>query len=420
MHIVFDKFLLENGLKVIVHKDTSSPIVAVNIMYNVGSRDENPNKTGFAHLFEHLMFGGSINIPSYDTPLEEVGGDNNAFTSNDITNYYLTLPKENLETAFWLESDRMLSLNFSEKNLEVQRNVVIEEFRQRYLNQPYGDVWLLLRPLAYQLHPYSWDTIGKEVSHIENATLNDVKNFFYKHYAPNNAVLSVAGNVKTEQIKTLAEKWFAPIESRNVPVRDLPQEPLQEKARKKVIERDVPLDAIYKVYHMANRLDRDYHTADMISDIFAASRSSRLYQSLVKKQKLFNNIDAAISGSFDNGLFMISGHLNEGVDMKTAEQAIQHELDVICKEQVKDYELKKVKNRVETNLELAATNVLNKALQLAFFELLGNADNINTEVERYRRISKPDIQRVAKNIFKDTNSSTLYYYSLQQKNNKKK
>src|ERR1044071_8652877 len=206
--IAFKEFTLENGLQVIVHEDPSVQIAVMNILYDVGSRDEQPHKTGFAHLFEHLMFGGSVNIPSYDEPLQLVGGENNAFTTNDITNYYLTLPADNLETGFWLESDRMLSLAFSDKSLEVQRNVVIEEFKQRYLNQPYGDVWLLLRPLAYQQHPYKWATIGKEISHIADAQITDVKNFFRKHYSPINAILVVAGNVTVDKAKYLAEKWF--------------------------------------------------------------------------------------------------------------------------------------------------------------------------------------------------------------------
>jgi len=302
--IKFDKFTLNNGLKVIVHKDKSTPIVAINLLYNVGSRDENPDKTGFAHLFEHLMFGGSKNIPVYDKPLQQVGGENNAFTNSNITNYYITLPKANIETAFWLESDRMLNLNFSEKSLNVQRNVVIEEYKQRYLNQPYGDVWLMLRPLAYKKHPYRWATIGKDVSHIENASLDDVKEFFYKYYAPNNAILTIAGDVETEQIKKLTEKWFGSIEKRNVPVRNLPVEPEQTEKREMSVTKDVPFNAIYKAYHMCSRNDKNYHATDLISDILANGKSSRFYQSLVKEKKIFSNIDAYITGDNDNGLFV--------------------------------------------------------------------------------------------------------------------
>ncbi|MCB0409604.1 MAG: insulinase family protein, partial [Flavobacteriales bacterium] len=290
--ITFEKFELENGLKVIVHQDKSTPIVAFNLLYDVGARDEDENKTGFAHLFEHLMFGGSINVPNFDEPLQKVGGDNNAFTSNDITNYYITLPKENLETAFWLESDRMLSLAFTDKSLEVQRQVVIEEFKQNYLNQPYGDVWLLLRPLAYSKHPYKWATIGKEIAHIENATMEDVKDFFFHHYLPNNAILCIAGNIRTEEIKTLTQKWFGEILKGNVKERNLTVEPKQTKERRLQVERDVPSNAIYKAYKMCKRSDNDYFATDLLSDILSMGNSSRLYTSLIKEQKLFSDINA--------------------------------------------------------------------------------------------------------------------------------
>ena len=324
--VKFDKFTLKNGLKVIVHNDPSTTIVAINVLYNVGARDENQDKTGFAHLFEHLMFEGSINIPSYDGPLQLAGGENNAYTTNDITNYYITLPKENIETAFWLESDRMLGLDFSEKKLEIQKNVVIEEFNQRYLNQPYGDVFLLLRPLAYKEHPYQWATIGKDISHIKNANLEDVKNFFAHHYAPNNAILTVAGNVTTEEIKLLAEKWFAPIEKRNISPRNLPKETKQKEPRTLKVERDVPFDAIYKAFHMSSKLDNEYYVTDLISDILSNGKSSRLYQSLVKEKKLFSEINAYITGDIDEGLFIVSGKLIDGIEMHKAENAIDLEI----------------------------------------------------------------------------------------------
>jgi zinc protease len=305
--ISFDRFTLENNLRVIVHRDTSTPMVCLDVLYDVGARDEEENKTGFAHLFEHLMFGGSINIPSYDEPLQLVGGENNAFTTNDLTNYYCTVPAENLETAFWLESDRMLSLAFTGKSLEVQRNVVIEEFKQRYLNQPYGDVWLLLRPLAYRVHPYKWATIGKEISHIEQATMDDVKGFFNKHYNPSNAILVVAGNVEVAEVKRLAEKWFAPIPSGTKPKRALPPEPRQTEPRKLTVERDVPASSIYKVYHMCARNDEAYHTIDIISDILSRGNSSRMYKSLVKEKTLMSEVNAYVMGDIDKGLFVISG-----------------------------------------------------------------------------------------------------------------
>jgi len=407
--IKFEKFTLKNGLKVIVHQDKSTPIVAFNMLYNVGARDENENKTGFAHLFEHLMFGGSINIPDFDTPLQKVGGDNNAFTSNDITNYYITIPKNNLETAFWLESDRMLSLAFTEKSLEVQRSVVIEEFKQNYLNQPYGDVWLLLRPLVYKKHPYMWPTIGKEISHIENATMDDVKAFFYQHYLPNNAVLSVAGDIDKKTIQLLAEKWLEPIPAGNVPPRNLPKEPRQTEERRLKVERDVPANAIYKAYKMCSKTDKDFHATDLLSDILSLGKSSRLHSSLVKEQKLFSDINAYVMGSYDEGLLVISGNLLDGVEFDVAEKAIINELEKIKKEMVSDTELTKVKNKIESTREFSETSILNKAMNLAFAELLGDANDVNLEGKKYHQATKKDIFRIANEILNETNCSTLIY-----------
>jgi len=407
--IAFEKFTLNNGLKVIVHQDKSTPIVAFNILYDVGARDEDENKTGFAHLFEHLMFGGSINIPNFDEPLQKVGGDNNAFTSNDITNYYITVPKDNIETAFWLESDRMLSLAFTEKSLEVQRNVVVEEFKQNYLNQPYGDVWLLLRPLAYQKHPYKWPTIGKEVAHIENATMEDVKTFFYQHYLPNNAILSIAGNVDKEFIQPLAQKWFGDIPSGNVPIRNLPKEPQQNEARRLRVERDVPANAIYKAYKMCSKTHQDFHATDLLSDVLSLGKSSRLYTSLIKEQKLFSDINAYVMGSYDEGLFVISGNLLDGIEYDIAEKAILDELEKVKATAISDNELNKVKNKVESTREFSETSILNKAMHLAFAELLGDANDVNLEGEKYQQVSKKDILRIANEILKKTNCSTLIY-----------
>jgi len=409
--INFDRFTLENGLKVIVHHDNTTPIVAINILYNVGSRDEKPDKTGFAHLFEHLMFGGSVNIPEFDRPLQIVGGENNAFTNNDITNYYLTLPKENIETGFWLESDRMLNLDFSDKSLDVQRNVVIEEFKQRYLNQPYGDVWLFLRPLAYKIHPYSWATIGKDISHIENANIEDVKDFFYKHYAPNNAIMVVAGDISTEEVKILSEKWFGPIEKRNIESKNIPAEPKQTEARFLELTRKVPYDSIYKVYQMCSRLDDDYYATDLLSDILSNGDSSRLYQRLVKEKNLFSSLDAYILGSIDTGLFCISGKLIKDIDMKTAEDAIIEELELIKNELVSEYDLQKVKNKLESSTIFSEINILNKAMNLAFYENLDDANRINTELDNYKKITQEDLQMLAKKIFVPENCSTLYYYA---------
>lgn len=410
--INFEDFTLDNGLKVIVHKDESTPIVAFNLLYDVGARDENEEQTGFAHLFEHLMFGGSANIPDFDTPLQRVGGNNNAFTSNDITNYYITLPKENLETAFWLESDRMLNLAFTDKSLEVQRSVVVEEFKQNYLNQPYGDVWLLLRPLAYQKHPYKWATIGKEVAHIENATMNDVKAFFGKHYIPNNAILTVAGNVETTEIKQLSQKWFGDIPSGKKTKRELPKEPFQNEERRLKVERNVPANAIYKAYKMCNRIHPDYHATDLLSDILSLGKSSRLHTSLVKEQKLFSEINAYILGSNDDGLLVISGNLLDGISFETAENGIIQELETIKNQLVSEPELTKVKNKIESTNEFSETNVLNKAMNLSFAELNGDANNVNTETQKYLQVTAEQIKKVANNILINTNCSTLIYSKI--------
>jgi len=407
--INYEKFELNNGLKILVHTDKTSPFTALNLIYNVGARDENPDMTGFAHLFEHLMFGGSINIPEYDKPLQLVGGENNAFTNNDFTNYYISVPRENIETAFWLESDRMLSLTFTEKSLEAQRSVVIEEFKQRYLNQPYGDVWLLLRPLAYKAHPYRWATIGKEISHIESAKLDDVKNFFFKHYAPNNAILSVVGNVEPEEIRALAQKWFGPIERRDVPQKNIAQEPVQTEPRFEKVTRDVPFDAIYKTYHIFDRTHKHYYTTDLISDILSSGKSSRMYRTLVQEKKLFTSIDASISGTLDNGLFIISGNLIDGVTFEQAENAIAEEIEKISLTLVTDYEFEKVKNKVESAFVFSEINNLNKAMNLGYFELIGDANMINTEIENYRNVTKEDLLNVSKEIFTANNCSTLHY-----------
>lgn len=407
--INYTKYTLNNGLTVILHLDESSPMVAVNLLYNVGARDENPEQTGFAHLFEHLMFGGSVNIDNYDTILERVGGQNNAFTSNDITNYYITLPKNNIETALWLESDRMLSLAFSEKSLEVQRSVVIEEFKQNYLNQPYGDSSLLMRELAYEKHPYRWATIGKEIAHIADATMDDVKTFFYKHYAPNNCILTIAGDFKEEEVKALVEKYFGDIPSRDIPTRNLPVEPEQTAPRFLEVERDVPSDMLYKAYHMVGKQDDNYPACDLISDILSRGESSVLNQKLVKEQKIFNQIDAYVSGSDDPGLFYIVGQLNDTVSLKEADQAVDNLLKEFCETPITEKQLTKVKNKFEVAHVYNLSSVLNKAMELSFAELAGDANKINLDLDRYRNVSTEDIQRNTQAIFRKENSSTLYY-----------
>ena len=405
----FNRFTLGNGLKVLVHEDPTTPMAVLNILYDVGARDEEEGRTGFAHLFEHLMFGGSINIPSYDEPLQRVGGENNAFTSNDITNYYITLPAANIETAFWLESDRMLSLAFSENSLETQRNVVCEEFKQRYLNQPYGDVWLKLRPLAYQKHPYRWATIGQDLAQIENAKMEDVKAFFKKHYSPKNAILVVGGNVKTAEVKELAEKWFGPIPSGEKYIRNLPSEPEQTTARSLTVNADVPLNAIYMAFKMPARLASSYQTFDLLSDILSQGQSSRLFNSLLKEQKLFSDINAYLTSSLDEGLFIVEGKLVEGVTMEDAESAIWKELDKVAAELVSENELTKVKNKSESIMVFTEMSLLDKAMNLAYYELLGDATLLNVELDKYLSITAEQIQKAAQDTFKKEKSSTLYY-----------
>jgi zinc protease len=409
--IQYEKFTLSNGLRVIVHTDTSTPMVAFNILYDVGARDENPNQTGFAHLFEHLMFGGSVNIPDYDEPLQMAGGENNAYTTNDITNYYIQLPAQNIETAFWLESDRMMSLAFNEKSLDVQRKVVCEEFKEHYINKPYGDVWKHLRELCYTQHPYQWMTIGKELSHIENAQLQDVKNFFFKHYRPLNAVLCVAGNVSTEQVKQLAEKWFTPIEAGEKYVRNIPREPIQTEARKLVLEKDVPVSVIYKAYHIAPRMSSDYYAADLITEIMSGGQSSRLHQRLVKEQKLFSQIDCYHTGSVDAGLLVVEGKILPGIDPEKADEAIVAQLEEIKTQPIELLELEKVKNKIESMLAFEDLNLLSRANNLAFYELLGDAENMNREFENYNRVTAEDMLKYANEVLVPTNCNTLYYLS---------
>ncbi|MBK7291038.1 MAG: insulinase family protein [Chitinophagaceae bacterium] len=409
--IQFEKFTLENGLRVIVHQDLSTPMAVLNIMYDVGARDEDPEKTGFAHLFEHLMFGGSVNIPNYDEPLQMAGGENNAYTTNDLTNYYIQLPADNLETAFWLESDRMLSLAFDEKSLETQRKVVCEEFKENYLTKPYGDVWHKMRELAYKNHPYRWMTIGKELSHIENATLEDVKGFFFKHYRPENAVMCVAGNVTVEKVKELAEKWFGDIPSGEKYKRNLPQEPEQKEERRQEIKAKVPLDALYKTWHMPSRLDRRYYVVDLLTDILGGGGSSRLYQALVKEKQLFSNIQCFHFGSTENGLLAIDGKLVKGVKIEDAEQAVENVLEQMKQEVIMEIELQKVKNKTESMIVFEDMSVMSRATSLAYYETLGDAAWMNFELEKYNAVTTQDILEESRNIFRKENCNTIYYLS---------
>ncbi|MCB0698917.1 MAG: insulinase family protein [Chitinophagales bacterium] len=407
--VQFDRFTLDNGLRVIVHHDENTPMVAVNVLYDVGARDEDEERTGFAHLFEHLMFGGSENVPEYDEPLQMAGGENNAYTTNDITNYYVQLPLQNIETAFWLESDRMNQLAFSEKSLDVQRKVVCEEFKEHYINKPYGSAWELLRELAYKNHPYKWMTIGKKLEHIEEAQLEDVKNFFYKHYRPSNAILCVAGNVTTEQVKELAEKWFGNIPAGEKYERKLKQEPVQTEAREFTMEADVPLNAIWMAWHIDGRLSDMYHAADLITEVFGSGQSSRLYLSLVKEKQLFSNINCYHLGSIDPGLLVIEGKLIEGKTFEEAKAAIEEEVNKLLENGVTEEELQKAKNKTESMIAFEDMGLLSRANNLAFYELLGDAAWINDEWDKYNAVTREYLLETAKKIFRKENSNTLYY-----------
>jgi predicted Zn-dependent peptidase len=412
--IEFKRYCLDNGLRVLVHEDKSTPLVALNILYIVGSRDEDPGMTGMAHLFEHLMFGGSKNIPDYDTPLQLAGGENNAYTNNDITNYYLTIPSGNIETGFWLESDRMLCLDFSKRNLDIQKKVVIEEFKQRYLNQPYGDIMLRLRPLAYKEHPYKWPAIGKDISDIEKVTLKSIKDFFFSHYAPNNAIFSITGNIKPSDALMLTEKWFGTIEKREIDKRNLPVEPPQTEERSITIEKDVPADALYKAWHVCPRVSPDFFTLDLLTDIFAGGESGRLYSSLVREKKLFSDINAYITGDIDPGLLIINGKIMKGIDIKVAEEAVIQIVDETRNNRIQPNEMDKVKNKFESSVVLLNTSILNKAMSLSLHELIGDANGLNEEVELYRSINSEMVIEAARNYLKPTICSTLYYKSKKE------
>ena len=409
--IQFEKFQLANGLKVVVHQDTSTPMAVVNVLYNVGAKDEDPNKTGFAHLFEHLMFGGSVNIPEYDEPLQRAGGENNAYTTNDLTNYYCQIPAENIETAFWLESDRMLSLAFSNKSLEVQKKVVCEEFKEHYINKPYGDVWHKMRSLAYTKHPYRWMTIGASLEHIENATMKEVKEFFFQFYRPNNAILVVTGNIQTSQVKLLAEKWFGPIEAGKNYIRQLPKEPLQEKARSMEVHADVPLDMLMMTWHMGGRFDEAYHTTDLITEVLGGGTSARLYEQLVKVNQIFSSIDCYHFGTIDPGLLVIEGKLVKGISMKKAEKAVLEEIEKIKNKVLEEKEVQKVINKTESMICFEDMSLMNRAHSLAFYELLGDAHLMNKELSMYQKVTPSMIQQTAQKIFQDNNRNTLYYHS---------
>lgn len=416
--ITYKKKILDNGLTVIVHRDTATPMVAVNLLYRVGSRNEDENHTGFAHLFEHLMFGGSQNVADFDVPVQMAGGENNAFTNNDYTNYYIALPKENIETALWVESDRMKALKFDQNSLDVQRKVVIEEFGQRYLNQPYGDLWLLLRPLCYKVHPYRWATIGREISHIENATLEQVRSFWSRYYQPSNAILTIAADLDEDEMINLAQRWFGDIESTSIVNDIIPQEPLQTQSRVLQVERDVPTTVIYIAFPMEGRNSRQYAVCDVISDLLSNGTSSRLYQRLVKENSIFSSVNAYVTGEIDNGLFVVSAHLLPQTTIEVAKEALWREMDDLKNIEVGGYELQKIKNKFEANNIFSEINVLNKAINLAFFEYIGSVDLINSEVETHNSVTKEEIMATARELLLNNRSNTLLYCKKEIPNDK--
>jgi predicted Zn-dependent peptidase len=409
--INYNRFTLDNGLRILVHEDRSTPLVAMNIIYDVGSRDEDPGSTGLAHLFEHLMFGGTAHIPEFDKHLLLAGGENNAFTNTDITDYYITLPAGNIETAFWLESDRMNLLDFSKRNLDIQTNVVIEEYNQRYLNQPYGDAMLILRPLAYKVHPYRWPTIGMNISHIRDTSLPEIRDFFFTHYAPNNAILTLTGNISADRAISLSQKWFGTIEKRKVRTRALPSEPEQDEARSLTVERDVPVNALYKVWHTGPRTSNDFYILDLITDLLSGGESGRLYTRLVRQKKLFSEIDAYITSDIDPGLIILNGKLMKGVDIYQAEESINQVINDLKEKYPSSHEMEKVKNKFESSNIFSNTSILNKAMNLSFYDLIGNTDLINNEVDLYRKIDRRMVIEAANRYFNHTNCSTLYYIS---------
>ncbi len=412
--IRFERHKLANGMRVLVHRDEGTPMVTVNILYDAGSRDEYPGSTGFAHLFEHLMFGGTTAVPVFDIPVMMAGGENNAFTSNDITNYFITLPANNLETALWLEADRMRGLDLNEERLSNQKSVVTEEFRQRYLNQPYGDLMLLLRPLAYQVHPYRWPAIGMDISHIEKADLASARRFYDRYYNPSNAILSIAGRVNPDDIFALAEKWFGNIPGGTTDRRSLPAEPLQDKRRELTVYRQVPAAHLLMAYHTGPRSSRDFYILDLMTDILAGCDSARFPSLLVRQKELFSDADIYLSGDADPGLVIFSGRLRDGTDIRMAEEAVTAELNRIIEESVTPAELDKARNRYESHRLMSYLSAANKAFNIAYHEVLGDAEGINTEKEQYMSVTAGEISEASRKTFRTENSNIIHYLPEQR------
>lgn len=413
--ITFRKHKLANGLQILYHQTADSAITVFNLLYKVGARNEQPHRTGLAHLFEHLMFEGSLHISDFDRPLQLAGGENNAFTSNDITNYYITLPSNNVETAFWLESDRMLGLNLTQEKIDIQKKVVIEEYNQRYTSQPYGDVFSLLRPQVYKVHPYQWPTIGKDMQHIREVSKAELETFFQAHYAPNNAILSVVTNLPFEQITDLAEKWFGPIPAQKLSSAHYQQEPEQTKSTFQEVNRNVPLDALIKAFPMSDHLSSGYFAADALSDVLSNGKSARLHQKLVKEKALFHAINAYITGDMDRGMLVVTGHVAPGITLTQANTAVQEELETLRTEPIPETELLKIKNKFESGQRMGRMHSLNKAMNIAYYQALGDATLYNNQVPMYQSLTTSDLHREAAKLFAEQNTNTLFYRSSQQK-----
>lgn len=412
--VSFSRHILPNGLRLLIHEDPNTPLVAVNTLYYVGSRDERPDRTGFAHLFEHLMFAGSRHVKDFDEPLQHAGGENNAYTTNDYTTFYEILPAENLETALWLESDRMAHLRISERVLDVQRRVVVEEFKETCLNEPYGDSWHHISEMMYKQHPYRWPVIGLNPQHVEEARLEEVKAFYQTWYRPNNAVVSIAGNIKTEEALRMAEKWFANIPAGPAPVRNLPPEPPQTTAQHRVLEADVPIPAVYLCFRTPARAHDDFYPLDLLSDVLCNGPSSRLYRRLLKEQQLFSSIDAYVTANFDPGLLIVEGRLNADVQPEKALEAIWAELKLLQESPVDGRELDKIRHRFESTLVYSELSILNKAQNLGFYEALQRAELMNEETDRYLAVSAAEMQRAAQVTFRPENSAALIYVPKQE------
>ena len=407
--IPYKRKTLDNGLTVVVNRDRSSKLAAVNLLYRVGARNEPPARTGFAHLFEHLMFRGTREVPSFDLPVQMASGDNNAFTNNDYTDFYITLPKDNIETALWLESDRMQGLELTPEKLATEKRVVIEEYRQRYLNQPYGDQMMLLRALSFRVHPYRWATIGLSPDHIADATMEEVQAFYRAYYHPSNAILSISADLDEERMLELAERWFAPLADRPHPAAAIPQEPPQEAPRREEVERDVPATTVSVAYHMGGRTSAEFFVGDLVSDLLSGGDSSRLYQRLVKGRRLLSSVNAYVTGDVDPGLFVFTGQLLPDTTPTQVEEAFREEIGALVRDAATEYELEKVRNKFEANTLFGELNVMNKAMNLGFYEMLGDLPLINGEVARYRAVTNDAIRDFCRRVLRPENSNTLIY-----------